>query len=156
MELHRFVRAEVPALADAQLAAFPARVGVRESRRVRGESVITEDDVLRGNAHADAVALGTWPVELREKPTGPRWRFPEALRPTQIPLGALKAAHLENLWVAGRCLSCDHAAQAALRVIGTCLATGEAAGVASALQAMNDRAPLAPEICAITGGPLLS
>jgi len=71
-------------------------------------------------------------MELREKPTGPRWRYPEDDRPTQIPLGALKVANVTNLWTAGRCISCDHEAQSSLRVIGTCLATGQAAGLAAA------------------------
>ncbi|MGH8567944.1 MAG: FAD-dependent oxidoreductase, partial [Gammaproteobacteria bacterium] len=97
-------------------------MGIRESRRVCGESTITAAAVLRGLETPDRVALGTWPMELREKPTGPRWRYPEDDRPTQIPLGALKVTNVSNLWTAGRCISCDHEAQAALRVIGTCLA----------------------------------
>src|SRR5690606_11787358 len=86
-------------------------------------------------------ALGTWPIELRERHTGPRWRFPEGNRPTHIPLRALRVRGAENLWVAGRCISCDHEAQASIRVIGTCMATGQAAGAAAALQAATGAAP---------------
>lgn len=146
VELFNFLRANHAAFARAELAAFPARVGIRESRRVRGETTITADDVLRGTESPDVVALGTWPMELREKATGPRWRFPEENRPTQIPLGALKAAGVENLWTAGRCISCEHEAQAALRVIGTCLVTGQAAGIAAAWQAKHGKAPTAADV----------
>ncbi len=146
VELFAFLRANHAAFARAELAAFPARVGIRESRRVRGEITISADDVLRGTESHDVVALGTWPMELREKATGPRWRFPEDNRPTQIPLGALKAEGMENLWTAGRCISCEHEAQAALRVIGTCLATGQAAGIAAASQAKHGRAPMAADV----------
>ena len=146
MELFAFLRAHHPAFAHAELAAFPSRVGIRESRRVRGEITITADDVLRGTETPDVVAFGTWPMELREKATGPRWRFPENNRPTHIPLGAFKAAGAENLWTAGRCISCEHEAQAALRVIGTCFATGQAAGIAAALQAQHGKAPTAADV----------
>jgi hypothetical protein len=144
--LTAFLRARHPAFACAELAAFPARVGIRESRRVRGEDTVTGEAVLRGIETPDCVALGTWPMESREKPTGPRWRYPEDDRPTQIPLGALKAAGVANLWTAGRCLSCDHQAQAALRVIGTCLATGQAAGLAAAWQARHGVPPDAADV----------
>lgn len=145
-QLTAFLRAEHAAFRHADIAAFPTRVGLRESRRVRGRAVVTGADVRHGTECADAVALGTWPIELRERATGARWHFPDANRPTHIPLDALRAAEVENVWAAGRCLSCDHEAQAALRVIGTCLATGEAAGVAAALQAGSGTAPAPAEV----------
>ena len=145
-QLTAFLRENHPAFSHSELAAFPARVGIRESRRVRGRAIVTSEDVLRGVEHSDVVALGTWPIELRERATGPRWRFPEDNRPTQIPLDALRAAAAENVWTAGRCLSCDHEAQAALRVIGTCLATGQAAGAAAALQANGNVEPTAADV----------
>jgi len=134
-QLAHFLRAEHPAFRQSAIGTWPARVGIRESRRVQGRATITSDAVRQGTIADDEVARGTWPIESRERATGPRWIFPEANRPTSIPLGALHAATLANLWTAGRCLSCDHEAQAALRVIGTCLATGQAAGLAAALQA---------------------
>jgi len=51
-----------------------------------------------------------------------------------------------NLWTAARCLSCDHEAQAALRVIGTCFATGQAAGLAAAWQAAHRVLPNAADV----------
>lgn len=146
VELAAFLRGHHPAFLHAELSAFPARVGIRESRRAKGEAVVTADDVRLGTTQADMVALGTWPMELREKATGPKWRYPKDDRPTQIPLGALRVAGMKNLWVAGRCISCEHEAQAALRVIGTCLATGQAAGLAAAWQATHGTVPSAAEV----------
>jgi hypothetical protein len=145
-QLTAFLRAQHTAFRHAEIAAFPTRVGLRESRRVRGRAVVTGADVQCGTERADGVALGTWPIELRERATGARWHFPDGNRPTQIPLEALRAAGAENVWTAGRCLSCDHEAQAALRVIGTCLATGEAAGVAAALQANGCAEPTPAQV----------
>ncbi|HWL53802.1 MAG TPA: FAD-dependent oxidoreductase [Chthoniobacteraceae bacterium] len=136
--LTTFLTRERDGFAAAYLAAFPARVGIRESRRIVGETRIETGDLLRGATFDDAVALSTWPIELREASTGPRLRFPEGDRPCEIPLRALKARGAPNLWAAGRCLSSSHEAQAALRVIGTCLATGEMAGLAAAMQARGE------------------
>lgn len=142
-QLAAFLRAEHPAFRQSAVGTWPARVGIRESRRVRGKAALTSNAVRLGTVCEDEVARGTWPIESRERATGPRWIFPEANRPTSIPLGALQSADLANLWTAGRCLSCDHEAQAALRVIGTCLATGQAAGLAAALQADGQAATAA-------------
>ena len=92
-------------------------------------------DLLRGARFEDEVALAAWPMELREQATGARLKFPENGQPCGIPLRALRSKSKENLFAAGRCLSSSHEAQASLRVIGTCLATGEAAGIAASLLA---------------------
>lgn len=135
MDLAAFLREAHDAFAQATTSAFPARVGVRESRRARGEERVTGDDIRTGRDRADGVARSAWPMELRETNRGPRWIHPEGDRPASVPLGALRLAGMSNVWVAGRCVSCDHEAQAALRVIGTGWATGQAAGLAAALAA---------------------
>jgi hypothetical protein len=132
------LRSDVEGFAGSYIAAFPSRVGVRESRRIRGRRRIETADVLSGARCPDAVAVGSWPMEMRERATGMRLRFPDDDRPYDVPLGALRAEGVGNLLVAGRCIAASHEAQASLRVIGTCLATGEAAGLAAALLA--DRA----------------
>lgn len=136
--LARYLDAKVDGFHGCRIASFPARVGVRESRRLIGQYRIEADDLIRGATFDDAIGLATWPMEMREKATGPKLRYPESNRPCEIPLRALRVRDADNLFVAGRCLSASHEAQASLRVIGTCLVTGEAAGLAAALLA--DRA----------------
>ncbi len=131
-EIVAYLRGSMAGFENAWISAWPARPGVRESRRAVGRYRLTAEDFLRGATFDDAVAVSPWPMELREKPTGPRWRYPEADRPCQIPLRALQSASFANVYVAGRCLSCDHETQASIRVMGTCMATGEAAGIAAA------------------------
>lgn len=135
-----FLRERVAGFEASWIAALPARVGVRESRRLIGELRIETAHVEQGATFPDVVALATWPIELREQTSGPRLRYPRDDRPTQIPLRALRARDAANLLVAGRCIAASHEAQASLRVIGTCLATGEAAGLAAALLADGARA----------------
>lgn len=133
--LAEFLRRSVEGFAASAISAFPARVGIRESRRVVGRSRLETADLETGTRFPDAIARATWPMELRESNRGPRLRYPEHGRPADIPLGALRARDLDAFFVAGRCLSCSHEAQASIRVMGTCLATGEAAGIAAALHA---------------------
>lgn len=116
----------------AYISHWPLRAGVRESRRWIGEYVLAGADVLAGNRFEDEVALATWPMEFRETARGPRLRFPVENRPCGIPLRCLTPAGVPDLFVAGRCISADHEAQASIRVMGTCFATGEAAGRAAA------------------------
>ncbi|MFA9477674.1 FAD-dependent oxidoreductase [Phycisphaerales bacterium AB-hyl4] len=127
-----YLRAEAAGFERSTISAFPTRVGVRESRRVVGRYCLTAEDLECGAAFDDGVAVATWPRELRETARGARLRFPRNGRACDVPLRALHAAGAANLFMAGRCMSCDHEAQASVRVIGTCLATGEAAGLASA------------------------
>lgn len=127
-----FLREEVSGFVRSRVVAEPAQPGIRESRRVVGRYRIEADDLARGARFDDSVALATWPMELRETARGARMRYPENGEPCEIPLRALRFRDHERCFVAGRCISCSHEAQASLRVIGTCLATGEAAGIAAA------------------------
>ena len=133
LQVVAFLRATRPGFAAARVADWPARVGIRETRRALGRIELTREDVLEGERRRDEVALGSWPIELWEDHRRPRYEYPRG--PCSIPLGALVSRSAPMLGMAGRCLSATHEALGALRVIGTALATGEAIGVAAALAA---------------------
>ena len=130
-EVLRWLSARSESWHGAYVSQWPVRAGIRESRRWIGEYTVTGTDVLAGRRFDDEIALATWPMEFREDPKGPKLRYPEGNRPTGIPLRCLRPLGIEDLWVAGRCISADHEAQASIRVMGTCFATGEAAGRAA-------------------------
>jgi hypothetical protein len=117
----------------ARIAAFPRRIGVRETRRVRGDVVVGREDVLSGRRREDEVAVSSWPIELWRDHRRAHFEHPQG--PSSIPLGALVAAGASRLGTAGRCASASHEAMGALRVLGTALAMGEAIGSAAALAA---------------------
>ncbi len=123
--------------ANCYVAAWPSRAGVRESRRVLGRYRLETTDVETGAQFNDAVAFAAWPMELRENTRGPKLRFPTGDEPCGVPLRSLRARDDDALFLAGRCISCSHEAQASLRVIGTCLATGEAVGFAAGLKSIG-------------------
>lgn len=133
-QIAAFMRKHVPGFADAYVAQSGVGIGVRETRRVVGAYRMTEDDVLGARKFDDAVARGTYPVDihnpkgrgttLRRLPTG-EWY--------EIPMGALLPKGVDRLLVAGRCISGTHEAHSSYRVTPTCMATGQAAGVCAAL-----------------------
>jgi len=121
------------AFATCRVDAWPARVGIRETRRVCGRMEVTGVAVRAGRRRGDEVALSSWPIERWQDHRRARFEVPAG--PCSIPLGALVSRSHPRLAMAGRCLGADPEALGALRVLGTALASGEAAGVAAALAA---------------------
>jgi FAD dependent oxidoreductase len=103
---------------------------------VVGRYRLTREDVLGGRRFEDGVARACWPIELWEEGRlGATYEYLEDGQTYDIPLRSLRARDVANLFVAGRCMSATHEALGSARVIGTCLATGEAVGRAAATQA---------------------
>lgn len=107
------------------------RIGVREGGRARGEYCLTEADVRGGARFADAACRCAWPIEHWDAERGLSLEYLAEGLSYDIPLRALRAAEVENLWVAGKCLSAEPRAQASARCVGTCWAMGEAVGRAA-------------------------
>jgi hypothetical protein len=123
----------MPAFARAFVSHTAAQVGVRESRRVVGRYQLTREDVLAGRRFEDGVARASWPIELWEEDRlGATYEYLDDGLTYDIPLRCLQARDVPRLFVAGRCMSATHEALGSARVIGTCLATGAAAGMAAA------------------------
>jgi FAD dependent oxidoreductase len=123
----------LPPFGRAFVSHVAAQVGVRESRQVIGRYQLTREDVLSGRKFDDGVARASWPIELwQEGHLGATYEHLEDGQTYEIPLRSLQARDVDNLLVAGRCMSATHEALGSARVIGTCLATGEAVGMAAA------------------------
>ena len=131
-KLATFLRSRFPEYANAT-GPFPAAApGIRESYRWLGEYTLTADDLLNATEFPDTVAHATWPMELRENTRGAKLHFFKKTVPANIPLRCLKSAEIPGVFFAGRCISATHEALASVRVMGTCFATGQAAGIAAA------------------------
>lgn len=137
-ELTAFLRTEADGFAAAEIRDLPPRIGIRESRRVTGRRVVTMADVMAGTVPEDTVCWSAWPLELHEAGAAMRLVYPHDDTPCGVPLGALRSRDADNVFLAGRCISATHEAQAALRVIGTSLGTGQAAGMAAASVAAGE------------------
>jgi len=113
----------------------------RESFRILGETLITVDDYRSGRVFEDAVCNAFYPVDLHTaQGVRPDYLDP-GIVPT-IPLRALVPKGSRNILVAGRCVSSDRLANSGLRVQASCMAMGQAAGVAAALAAAQKTTPL--------------
>jgi len=133
----RFLKEHMPGFAEAFFADTPTQLGVRETRRGVGDYVLTGEDVLGAARFDDAISCGAWPEEFHVEGKGTEWRWLEPGAYYQVPLRSLVAAGVDNLLLAGRCISATHEALASTRVIAPSMAQGEAAGVAGALAAQK-------------------
>ncbi|MGH2758041.1 MAG: FAD-dependent oxidoreductase [Actinomycetota bacterium] len=138
-ESARFLTAEMPGFASAYLQDTAVTLGVRETRHALGDHVVTFDEAMSCTKHPDGVAASTWPFEFHTEGAETRWEFLPDGDWFEIPLRSLIASDVENLLVAGRCISATHEALASSRVTGVCMAIGEAAGVAAATCISEDR-----------------
>lgn len=137
----QFLQRSAPGFENAAISALAPRLGIRETRRVEGDYIMTGEDVLSGRKRDDGVAKGCHHVDIHQEGTG-QIRIPVADGGSyDIPLGSLLPRTLTNVVVAGRCLSASREAQGSARVMGSCLAMGQAAGTLAALtvQQSNDR-----------------
>ncbi len=126
--LWRFLRTHHEAFAASQPPTLPVQAGIRESARWQGDYVLTANDLISCRRFENEAALAGWPLEIRENACGPKFRFFDHPEPAGIPMDCLRHSDLPGIFFAGRCVSCDHEALASVRVMGTCLATGQAAG----------------------------
>lgn len=136
-EYVRFLQNEVPGYEQAKLVGLGMQIGVRESRRIRGQYRLTEDDVLSARKFDDAIASCGAPIEDHSGGTDTLWKYIPDSGTYDIPYRVLLPTGLVNVIVAGRCLSSTHDAHASARSIAQCMAMGQAAGTAVAI-ALND------------------
>jgi len=135
--LHHFLVENVGAFRTARLAAVAPQLGVRSGRRIRGRARLTDAEVMGGIKAPRGIARGAWPMERWTASPRPEMNYFAERDFYDIPLDCLRPGELENVFVAGRCLSAQAGAMTSARVIGTALATGWAAGTAAAFQAAN-------------------
>ncbi len=131
-----FMRRSLPGFEQASISQMGAQIGVRESRRIQGEYVLGTEDVVSGRRFGDAIARSGYPVDIHD-PTGQgvKSEWVKGDGAYDIPYRSLIAQGVDNLLAAGRCISTSHEALGTTRLTPSCMATGQAAGVAAALAA---------------------
>jgi len=145
-------RKYVPGMENCYMVSTPNTVGIRESRRIAGEHCLTKEEVVSRCTFDDCIGYGSFFIDIHNT-KGPgmdvkTWR-PERGFKYQIPYRILVPRDVENLMVAGRCVSADHEALGSLRVMPQCGVMGEAAGTASALSLRDDVTPREVDVAAL-------
>lgn len=138
----RFYRKYFPGFENAHVSAVASMVGIRESRRAVTEHVLTAEDAICWRKFDDAIARSNYPVDVH----GYKLRNDEIKNDRsneapyyEVPFRSLVVKGMDNLLVAGRNLGSEFVAQASVRIIPTCRALGEAAGIAAALNTLDGK-----------------
>ena len=120
--------------------------GKRESRRLEGDYILTEQDCLKGRIFEDAVAYGGWPMDVhviegfRNNSSEPNI-FLELDNIYTVPYRSLYSVNIRNLMLGGRAISCSHMAFSSTRIMATCAVVGQAAGTAAAIAISENKKP---------------
>jgi hypothetical protein len=161
IQLAAFAAKYIPGFEHAFILDSASTIGVRETRRIRGEYVVTEDDIVAGRHYDDVVAVDANqqnPHQQGGHPPDGKEGGPQDVEAREliarmfvyeIPYRALVAADVEGLLVAGRCISVDHHADVYTRNQGCAMVTGVAAGVAAALASATGQAPRQVDVNAV-------
>ncbi|WP_240786979.1 FAD-dependent oxidoreductase [Ramlibacter rhizophilus] len=127
----RFLRERVPGFEQARLGQVSPILGVRETRHILGEYTLTGRDSRGETTFEDTIAADSSALDIHD-PKGGDVDF-QSMPPYEIPYRCLLPRDVEQLLVAGRCISADHEAHARSRNMPACMATGQAAGIAAAI-----------------------
>lgn len=144
-KVFRFLKEYVPGMERAHITGIPGGIGVRETRRITGEYVLTGEDILSGRKFEDKIAQNGYCIDIHD-PKGEGWgvshiRSEDACY--DIPYRCIVPEQIDNLLVAGRCISATAQALASTRIMPSCMALGEAAGIAAAMAADKNMKPRA-------------
>ena len=132
MRMTTYLKSKAPGFGNARIEYTSTQVGVRATRQIIGEAMPTKEDV-QNKKFADTVAK------------------PYARNEMRLPLGSILPQNIDNLLVAGRCISADEEAMGNLRLIPVCTATGQAAGTAAAMAIKQGISPKKLDVAALQG-----
>ncbi len=141
LEYARFLHDRVPGYEKASLVALSTQIGVRETRRVYGDTRLTRDDVLGAKRFDDEVGLCGAPIEDHHPGADTRWQYLPDGEVVGIPYGTLVVRDAVDTLVAGRCFSATHDAHASVRSMAQTMAMGQAAGTAAAMAVATGASP---------------
>lgn len=121
-----------------RLGPFSSMPGIRESRRIVTDRMITKNDVLTGSRFDDGLFVIAQNIDIHKCTENDPHIVVTKAKPYHLPYGALIPKGLENVLVVGRCIGGDHEAQASYRIIADCLSMGEVAAQAANMAIQSD------------------
>jgi hypothetical protein len=155
-EYERYYKEYYEGFEQMELVSTAALPGIRETRRILGDYVLCLDDFQSRASFEDDIGRYSYPVDIHAAAATPeeqeqaREEFLKLrYQPGEsygLPYRSLLPRGLDNVWVAGRCLSADRAMQSSLRVMPACFITGQAAGMAAAMAVETGRASRAVDV----------
>jgi hypothetical protein len=140
-QYHDLWRHELPGYAKSQIAQMGFSIGIRESRRIRGQKTLDGPMVVSAAKQPDAIGHGFWMIDIHDpKGTGytthsdqKKELMPPKGESYHIPLGICLNRQIPNLAVVGRCASTTHEGLASVRLQSHCMVMGQGVGTAAAM-----------------------
>jgi ribulose 1,5-bisphosphate synthetase/thiazole synthase len=122
------------ALKDIELIGTSPQIAVRETRRVKGVYVLTEEDALKGRTFEDTIAWRSGFLDIG-------YVYLAEMKIHDVPYRSILPEKLDGMLVGGRCISASHVAASAGKSMGNCMATGHAGGLAAAMSVKKNIVP---------------
>ena len=144
LRFRKFLHEYVPGFKNAYITEIAGMLGIRESRRIHSEYIMTINDILKYKKFDDAVAQSAYPIDVHGKDMKINADYdktvPEHDRYWEVPFRVMIPLDINNMLVAGRCAGFDFLAQSAARIQLICRAMGEAAGIGAAVAIKEGKA----------------
>ncbi len=141
-ELFAFLKKYIPGFENSSLVGTPPHIGIRESRHPRATFELSAEDLIKGTAFDDRIALGGYPIDIHSPDGGDTATTQlEGKGIYSIPVRSLLVDECENLLLVGRAIGADHHASAAIRLTPIAMAVGQGAGTLAALALKEGVAP---------------
>ncbi len=147
-DIQRYLVNYVPGFENAYFLKTAPFLGIRETRRIKGQYTMDRDDIMSCRHFDDAIAVASYPLDIHH-PVGGGCTLEWCGDCYDIPYRSLVPLHIKNLLVAGRAISTTHEAMSAIRVMAPCMAMGEAAGRAAKMAVKEGIQPDAIDVKAL-------
>lgn len=152
VEMITFLKENTESFKESVLISVASDIGVRESRKLKGEHILTEEELKACTRFEDSIALGNYDIDIHN-PSGSgtsHYYFKDGEYYT-IPYRSLLPKEIDNMLVAGRCISATHEAQASIRIMPICACLGEAAGTAAVVAKRTGTTTHSVDVKAVQG-----
>jgi hypothetical protein len=142
-QIFNFIKKYLPGCANIIMLSTAQHVGIRETRHIRGDYILTSDDILTCKVPADSILLASNSIDVhgRYGPLSNQYTEISGGEYYGVPWRCLLPAGFDNLLMAGRCISATSEAAGAIRLMPLCMSTGQAAGTAAALSLRQNIPP---------------
>lgn len=130
----------VPGFENCYISSIAPNIGIRETRRMKGLRTVTLEEALDGAVPDDSICLSGYTIDIHYN-NSKGTLFKKLDKPFGIPYGCLVSAEISNLMFAGRCISVDDHVVGSVRVMVSCMAMGQAAGLAGAMAVSEGKTP---------------
>lgn len=151
MQLYKLIdtfRKFVPGFENCYISSIAPNIGIRETRRMKGLKCVTLEQALDAVVPDDSICLSGYTIDIHYN-NSKGTLFKKLDKPFGIPYGCLVSAELSNLMFAGRCISVDDHVVGSTRVMVSCMAMGQAAGLAAAMAVSEGKTPADVDVQAL-------